>query len=180
MAIIKRTKENTTIDKTLHKKLKTEQHELWCSRRGSNSYSTSDTHWVTLITKRREITKQETKRIFHEVLYINHVGIYSTTERHSVFSQAQHNDRGYKALTFTQEGMIFTSSRSLAAGGIIVRIMVVNVTFNNISVISWRLVLFVEETGIPGENHRPSASHWQTLSHYVVSSTLRLSGNSQR
>jgi len=28
-----------------------------------------------------------------------------------------------------------------------------------------------EETGVPGENHRPVASHWQTLSHNVVSST---------
>ena len=31
--------------------------------------------------------------------------------------------------------------------------MVVNTTFNNISVISWRSVLFVEETGVPGVNH---------------------------
>jgi hypothetical protein len=46
--------------------------------------------------------------------------------------------------------------------------MVFNATFNNISVISWRSVLFVEETGVPGENHRPVASHWQTLSHDVV------------
>jgi hypothetical protein len=30
----------------------------------------------------------------------------------------------------------------------------------------------VEETGLPRENHRPVASHWQTLSHNVVSSTL--------
>ena len=27
-----------------------------------------------------------------------------------------------------------------------------NATFHNISVISWRLVLLVEETGVPGEN----------------------------
>jgi len=33
--------------------------------------------------------------------------------------------------------------------------MVFNATFNNISVISWWSVLFVEETGVPGENHRP-------------------------
>jgi hypothetical protein len=52
-----------------------------------------------------------------------------------------------------------------------------NATFNYISVISWRLVLVVEETGVPGENHRPVASHWQTLSHDVVSSTPRLSGS---
>ena len=36
-----------------------------------------------------------------------------------------------------------------------------------------RAVLLVEETGVPGENHRPVASHWQTLSHNVVSSTPR-------
>jgi hypothetical protein len=37
--------------------------------------------------------------------------------------------------------------------------MVFNTTFNNISVISWQFVLLVEETGIPGENHIPAASH---------------------
>jgi hypothetical protein len=39
-----------------------------------------------------------------------------------------------------------------------VRAMVFNTTFNNISVISWQSVLLVEETGEPGENHRPAAS----------------------
>jgi hypothetical protein len=38
-------------------------------------------------------------------------------------------------------------------------LMVLNATFNNISVISWQSVLLVEETGGPGENHRPVASH---------------------
>jgi len=37
--------------------------------------------------------------------------------------------------------------------------MVLNATFNNISVILWRSVLLVEETEVPGENHRPVASH---------------------
>jgi hypothetical protein len=49
--------------------------------------------------------------------------------------------------------------------------MVFNVTFNNISAISWHLVLLVEETGVPGKSHRPVASRRQTLSHNVVSST---------
>ena len=40
-----------------------------------------------------------------------------------------------------------------------VRVMVFNATFNNISVISWFSVLLVEETGVPGENHQPAASH---------------------
>jgi len=39
------------------------------------------------------------------------------------------------------------------------RFMVFNATFNNISVISWRSVFLVEETRVPGENHRPVASH---------------------
>jgi hypothetical protein len=56
-----------------------------------------------------------------------------------------------------------------------VQILVLNTTFNNISVILWRSVLLVKETVVPGENHRPVASHWQTLSHNVVSSRPRLS-----
>ena len=36
--------------------------------------------------------------------------------------------------------------------------MMFNATFNNISVISWRPVLLVEETKVPGENHQPTAS----------------------
>jgi len=37
--------------------------------------------------------------------------------------------------------------------------MVFNATLNNISVVSRRSVLLVEETGGLGENHRPVASH---------------------
>ena len=44
--------------------------------------------------------------------------------------------------------------------GLGARVMVFNATFNNISVIG-------------GENHQSVASHWQTLSHNVASSTLR-------
>jgi hypothetical protein len=40
-----------------------------------------------------------------------------------------------------------------------VRAMVFNVTFNNISLISWRSVLLVEEIGVSRENHLPVASH---------------------
>ena len=54
--------------------------------------------------------------------------------------------------------------------------MVFNAIFNNISVITWRSVVLVEETGVPGKNNRSTASHWQTLSHNVVSSTPRLNG----
>jgi hypothetical protein len=43
--------------------------------------------------------------------------------------------------------------------GWLVDFMVLNATFNNISVTSWQSVFLVEETGVPGENHRPVASH---------------------
>jgi hypothetical protein len=43
--------------------------------------------------------------------------------------------------------------------------------FSYIIYISWWSVLSVKETGVPGEKHRPVASHWQTLSPNVVSST---------
>jgi hypothetical protein len=37
--------------------------------------------------------------------------------------------------------------------------MMLNATFNNISVISWRSVLLMEESGRPGENQRLAACH---------------------
>ena len=56
-------------------------------------------------------------------------------------------------------------------------LIVFNVTFNNISVIisyiSWRSVLSVKDIGYLEKKHLPVASHWQNLSHNVVSSTPR-------
>jgi len=54
-----------------------------------------------------------------------------------------------------------------------VKATVFNVTFNDISVTSWRSFLLVEETRLHGENHRPVVSHQRSLSHNVVSSTPR-------
>jgi len=38
--------------------------------------------------------------------------------------------------------------------------IVLNATFNNISAISWRSVLLMEETRVLGENHRYVTGHW--------------------
>jgi hypothetical protein len=51
--------------------------------------------------------------------------------------------------------------------------MVLNTHFNNISAISWRKVLWVEETGVHGKKHQLAASQLQSLSHYVELSTPR-------
>ena len=72
--------------------------------------------------------------------------------------------------------MCHTLTQLILTDGLVwFRFMVLNTIFNNISVISWRLFLLVEETEVPGENHQPVASHLQTLSHNVVkvSSTPR-------
>jgi len=46
---------------------------------------------------------------------------------------------------------------------------VFNATFSNISAMSWRPVLVVEEAGVPGQNHRPWTSNWLPLSLAAVS-----------
>ena len=53
-----------------------------------------------------------------------------------------------------------------------VRFMRFDAPFNKTSAISWRLILLVEETGVPSENYRLVASHWKNVSHNVVSSTV--------
>ena len=50
--------------------------------------------------------------------------------------------------------------------------MAINATFNNISIISWWSWQFL----IGRRNHRPAASHWQSVSHNDVSSARRSSG----
>ena len=61
--------------------------------------------------------------------------------------------------------MSFFDLRLLLTPLLRVNVMVFNATFNNISLISWRSVFLVMKTGVPGENHRPVASHGQTLSY---------------
>ena len=52
--------------------------------------------------------------------------------------------------------------------------MVLNATFNNISVISWMLVVLVEETGVFGQNHRhlPQATGRHQIMLYRVHLTM--------
>ena len=55
--------------------------------------------------------------------------------------------------------------------------MVFNATFNNFSVISWRSVLFVEETGVPGENHtchKSLTNSKRAFFSYIMASAWRI------
>jgi len=60
-----------------------------------------------------------------------------------------------RCLNFPFQPIMFTSSNSVHDGWL----MVFNVTFSNILAILWLSVLLVEETGVPGKNHRPVTSH---------------------
>ena len=51
------------------------------------------------------------------------------------------------------------------------RVMVFNTTCNNIPVILQWLVLLLDETRVTRENHQPAPSHWEALSHNVVSNS---------
>jgi hypothetical protein len=46
-------------------------------------------------------------------------------------------------------------------------VMVFNATFNNISVVSWRWVLLVEETGEPGEYRRVVDKSLDKFNHII-------------
>jgi hypothetical protein len=50
-------------------------------------------------------------------------------------------------------------------------LLICNSTINTISVYRGDELFFFMATGVSGENHRSDASHWQTLSHKIVSST---------
>jgi len=41
-----------------------------------------------------------------------------------------------------------------------IALWVFNTIFNVILVVFWQLVLSVEETGVPSENHQPATSYW--------------------
>jgi hypothetical protein len=59
-----------------------------------------------------------------------------------------------------RDRMLVAFVTTLCASQVCFGFMVFNATFNNILVILWRSVLLEdpEETGVPGENHRPVAS----------------------
>jgi hypothetical protein len=109
------------------------------------------------------------KKTTEIVLVIERKSAFSKTEA-SIFCSVQY-PLLYLKLSFDQsEWVLYTRSKTYYIH--LLGFMVFNLTFNNISAILWQSILLVEETGVCGENHRPVASHWQTLSHNVVSSTL--------
>jgi hypothetical protein len=61
---------------------------------------------------------------------------------------------------FVEYHSTYTYNTNVLLDFILFYFIVLNTTFRNISAISWRPVLVVEEAGVPGENHQPWASNW--------------------
>ena len=120
------------------------------------------------------------KKTLHAFLIVCHVRTSSSTiERGLHYNSTSHSVPSLVRYCPFFPVRYFTINRdwNIHAHSWGLGLMVLNATFNNISAISWWSALLMAETGAPGENHQPAASHWQTLSsHNVVSSTPRLDG----
>ena len=84
--------------------------------------------------------------VYRGCFHLPHVGASTTTSKKLVL----------KCLSRIKSVELPHSSYKQGVG-----FTVLNATFNNIGVISWRSVLLLEEIGVPGENHRPVSSHWK-------------------
>ena len=97
------------------------------------------------------------------LIYLDHVSSNSLSTASWHFFMFPRTFSGFTYFVAMSEYIVwlFISER------LFVCLMVFNATLNNISVISWQSVLLLEETRGPRENHKPVASHWQTLSDIV-------------
>jgi len=87
------------------------------------------------------------------LLYISSIEEITKPQDASCLTLQITDDGGYKLSTRDCGETHRALCESITDGKFVCLFMVFNVTFNNISVISWRSVCLVEETGIPGENH---------------------------
>ena len=76
----------------------------------------------------------------------NHEKLYSTKENDFTVIHNKYSTQSISCKTNNARCVAKLSETCLG-------LMVFNATFNNISVISWWLILLEEETGVPGENH---------------------------
>jgi hypothetical protein len=91
---------------------------------------------------------------FFDVLFFNKTDCYDITEILFIVTL----NTITLTLYITHRNVIIRLLR-LEKKGLGLGVMMFNAIINTISVISWRSVLLVEETGVPGENHQPAASH---------------------
>jgi len=103
------------------------------------------------------------QNILEDIIHIENISLEIIRNTHDSARIVSRYHRSNQK-PYLEEGQTTQSSKGTCLVGLVDG-------FNNISVISLRSALLVEETRGPGENHPPAASHWQTLSHNVVSRT---------
>ena len=75
---------------------------------------------------------------------------------------------------YLDQRIYFEAKRRPGYKRVRVRVMVFNTTFNNISAISWRSVLLVEETGVPGEKKTTDPSQVTDTFCHIMLHRVRL------
>jgi hypothetical protein len=125
----------------------------------------------TTTTKMKEFDKKGNSDLHPLYLYLT-IQIESSNTNKSnmfIFTNSKISSRTFVCYGFhiTASDFIFSIQCLFI---VFVCLMVFNATFNNILAISWRSDFLVEKTGWPSENHRPVASHWQTITTNAVSS----------
>jgi hypothetical protein len=93
------------------------------------------------------------------------VMVYPSVEEGEVMVYPSAEDGGVMLYLSVEELCIIFSiysilSYAIQGAQVLIDLLCFDSTFSNISAISWRPVLVVEEAGVPGENHRPWASNW--------------------
>jgi hypothetical protein len=95
---------------------------------------------------REKITEQDTDTL----LFILYVTISMYNDKELI------HDKGNNLILYIKN---VVRSNLACKDQLITFYILLNATFNIISVISWRSIVFVEATGVPGEHHRPVARH---------------------
>ena len=106
----------------------------------------------------------------HFLLIFNSHSNLQTSNLYPIYLQMSHPTQFWNGLKKLSYILTYNKYKVLSEYIVgLVIFMVFIATFNNISALSWRSVLLMKETGIPGENQRPVASHGQTLNIWVDS-----------
>jgi hypothetical protein len=135
---------------------------------GSLIYMSLRNQWI--LVKKKKSFYYENEHIHKNVLisYLIGVEFPSVVETILKFSKSQN----FIVLKIQKKTFTYNRRWSLKLRRhYTVRVRVLYTTFNNISVISGSQFYWWRKLEVPGESHWPAASHWQTLSCNVVSST---------